>query len=221
MNDILWGERPVFSFSVSYQGHGPYSDSVCWWGETDDFVRNYSLPEAERTILANYLGSVMSTQNYLSLFIENFREMEEPVVVVVFGDHKPWLGNGNSVYKSLGIDLDRGSKEGFYNYWSTRYLLCANDAAKAVIGRDLEGEGPDISPCFLMNVLFDQLGWKGDAYMQAVDQCWREVPVIHAQDMYIRADGNLKAAGQLTEEQAELVRRFRNLEYDRVHHSPS
>ncbi len=221
VNDILWGERPVFSFSVSYQGHGPYSDSVCWWGETDDFVRNYSLPEAERTILANYLGSVMSTQNYLSLFIENFREMEEPVVVVVFGDHKPWLGNGNSVYKSLGIDLDRGSKEGFYNYWSTRYLIWANDAAKAVIGRDLEGEGPDVSPCFLMNVLFDQLGWKGDAYMQAVDQCWREVPVIHAQDMYITADGDLKAAGQLTEEQAELVRRFRNLEYYRVHHFPS
>ena len=45
--------------------------------------------------------------------------------------------------------------------------------------------------------------------------------MIHAQDMYITADGDLKAAGQLTEEQAELVRRFRNLEYYRVHHFPS
>ena len=209
---------PVFSFSVSYQGHGPYDDSVCWWGEVDDIVANHELDQASRTILANYLGSVNSTQYYLSEMVEAWRASGEPVVVVAFGDHKPWLGNGNSVYNALGIDLSGGNKESFYNYWATRYLIWANDAAKEVIGHDVAGVGPDISPCFLMNVLFDRLGWKGDAYMQAVDECWREVPVIHSYGRYITADGELKSSWELTQEQAALVRRFRNLEYYRLRH---
>ena len=53
------------------------------------------------------------------------------------------------------------------------------------------GRGPDISPCFLMNVLFEQLGWTGDAYMQAVEDCWKELPVIHNYGACITAEGEL------------------------------
>ena len=216
VDQIENGGGPVFSFSVSYQGHGPYSDNICWWGEVDDYVANYNLTQEERTILANYLGSVMSTQYYLSEMVDVFRAMDEPIVVVAFGDHKPWLGNSNSVYNALGIDLSRYSAESFYNYWSTRYLIWANDAAKEAIGRDMTGEGPDISPCFLMNVLFEQLGWEGDAYMQAVEECRRELPMIHKQGAFLTADGELTLSP--TEEQSELARRFHNLEYYRAHH---
>ena len=54
------------------------------------------------------------------------------------------------------------------------------------------GTGPDVSPCFLMNVLFEQLGWEGDAYMQAADACRREVPlgVLHRAQV-IDQDGAL------------------------------
>lgn len=209
-------DAPLFSFSVSYQGHGPYGDTQCWWGEVDDFVANDNLTRAERTILANYLGSVMSTQGFLSEMVDEFRAVDEPIVLVVFGDHKPWLGNSNSVYNALGIDLSRMTKDSFYDYWSTRYLIWANDAAKEVIGHDMTGEGPDISPCFLMNVLFEQLGWEGDAYMQAVEECRRELPMIHRYGSYLTADGELTLSP--TEEQAGLARRFRSLEYYRAHH---
>lgn len=212
---------PLFSFSVSYQGHGPYDTGVCWWGEVDDYIANYDLDQNSRDILANYFGSVMDTQRHLMEMVDAFRASDEPIVLVVFGDHKPWLGNGSSVYNALGIDLSRGDKASFYNYWSTRYLIWANDAAKEAIGHDVAGVGPDVSPCFLMNVLFDRLGWKGDAYMQAVDKCWRELPVIHNGNMYITTDGEVKTFSRLTEDQADLVRLFRNLEYYRQrHYSP-
>lgn len=216
VDQIENGGGPLFSFSVSYQGHGPYSDNICWWGEVDNYVANYNLTQEQRTILANYLGSVMSTQYFLSEMVNTFRTMDEPIVVVVFGDHKPWLGNGNSVYDALGIDLSRMSEESFYNYWSTRYLIWANDAAKEAIGNDMVGQGPDVSPCFLMNVLFEQLGWEGDAYMQAVDSCYRELPMVHASGACLTADGELTM--KPAEEQAELVRRFHNLEYYRARH---
>ena len=209
-------DAPLFSFSVSYQGHGPYGDSECWWGRPEDFFSNPDLEPASRYILSNYLGSVMSTQKYLAEMVDAFRQSEEPIVLVVFGDHKPWLGNGNSVYEELGIDLSQESEESFYNYWSTRYLIWANDAAKTALGTDLVGEGPDISPCFLMNVLFEQLGWTGDAYMQVVNQCREALPAIHNYGACLTTDGQL--VRELSEEQAELVRRFECLGYYRVRH---
>ena len=182
----------------------------------EDYFSNTDLEPASRYILSNYLGSVLSTQKYLTEMTDTFRRSDEPIVLVVFGDHKPWLGNGNSVYNDLGIDLSQNSRESFYNYWSTRYLIWANDAAKKALGTDLAGTGPDISPCFLMNVLFEQLGWTGDAYMQAVDQCLEALPVIHNGGMYLTADSRL--VRELSDEQAEWVRRFQSLGYYRVHH---
>ena len=89
----------------------------------------------------SYLGSVMATQRHLADMVDAFRASDEPIVLVVFGDHKPWLGNGNSVYHALGVNLDQDSQEGFYNYWSTPYLIWANDAAKAAVGRDTATSG--------------------------------------------------------------------------------
>ena len=174
------------------------------------------MDDASRYILSNYLGSVLNTQTFLTEMVDAFREREEPIVLVVFGDHKPWLGNGGSAYSALGVDLTQNSVESFYNYWSTPYLLWANDAAKAALGRDFVGQGPDISPCFLMNVLFDQLGWKGDAYMQAVDQYWRQLPVIHADGACMTADGQL--VREPNEGQKEIIRQFQALGYYRIQH---
>ena len=212
----LQDDRPLFSFSVSYQGHGPYGDSECWWGEAEDYIANYDLDSASRFILSNYLGSVKSTQGFLANMVDEFRTLDEPVVLVVFGDHKPWLGNGNSVYEALGVNFDQETEEGFYNYWSTSYLFWANDAAKAVLGADLVGQGPDVSPCFLMDVLFEQLGWQGSAYMQAARECRREVPVIHHYGAYLTAGGGLVRS--LDEQRQALAQRFRYLEYYRAHH---
>lgn len=209
-------DEPLFSFSVSYQGHGPYGDYECWWGEVEDYFSNTDLEPASRYILSNYLGSVLDTQKHLTAMADAFRQSDEPIVLVVFGDHKPWLGNGSSVYADLGIDLTQDTQESFYNYWSTRYLIWANKAAKKVLGTQLTGEGPDISPCFLMNVLFEQLGWAGDTYMQAMEQCWESLPVISSDGACLTADGRL--VRELTEEQAELVRRFQSLGYYRAHH---
>ncbi len=212
----LEDDAPLFSFSVSYQGHGPYGDYECWWGEAEDYIANQNLDSASRYILSNYLGSVLDTQEHLSRMVDAFRNVDEPIVLVVFGDHKPWLGNGNSVYHALGIDLGQETEESFYDYWSTRYLIWANDAAKEILDTDMAGEGPDISPCFLMNLLFQQLGWKGDAYMQAADQYRAELPVIHNSGSCLTADGRLvRTPGK---EESELIRRFQCLGYYRSRH---
>lgn len=210
---------PLFSFSVSYQGHGPYSGEECWWGEVDDFIANHDLDQESRTILSNYFGSLMSTQQELTKMVDAFRASDEPIVLVLFGDHKPWLGNNNAVYNALGIDLSQSDLDSFHDYWATSYLIWANDAAKEQLGTDLVGEGPTISPCFLMNVLFEQLGWEGDAYMQAVESCWKALPVIHVSGSYLTADGTLTRS--LPEGSSDLVKHLTWLSYYRSRHFSS
>jgi hypothetical protein len=41
------------------------------------------------------------------------------VVLVLFGDHKPWAGNAESAYAAAGVSFDVSTVEGFYNYYAT------------------------------------------------------------------------------------------------------
>ena len=54
-----------------------------------------------------------------------------------------------------------------------------NDAAKQILCVDPAGRtGPTISPCYLMNVLFDTLAWgEGPAYLQAMEEELELFPV--------------------------------------------
>ncbi len=198
---------PYFSFNVTYQGHGPYDTETVWRGNhyTDG---RYSTETTN--IVDNYLGSVSDTAAQLSALVDQFRAEDRPVVLVVYGDHKPWLGYNNSAYQELGVNLDTSTVEGFYNYYGTRYLIWANDAAKDVLGQDFLGEGPDVSSCFLMNLLFDYLGWTGDAWAQATTDIWREIPVLTSTGSYIR---NGELTTELDPEGQALLSRYQSLEY--------
>ncbi len=198
---------PYFSFNVTYQGHGPYGTEDVWRG---NHFTDGRYTEETANIVDNYLGSIMDTAEQLRLLLDQFRKETRPVVLVIFGDHKPWLGYSNSAYQELGVNLDTSTSEGFYNYYGTRYLIWANDAAKSLLKNDFTGEGPDISSCFLMNLLFDQCGWTGDAWAQATTDIWREIPVLTDQDRYVR-NGELTA--ELDAEGQEILQTYRSIEY--------
>ncbi len=202
-------DAPYFSFSVTYQGHGPYSTEESTWGS--GFVEPGVYTPATENILNNYFGSVQSTGEEVSAFASALQDREDPVILVVFGDHNPWLGDDNSVYKELGIDLDLSGKQGFLNYYSTRYLIWANDAAKKVLGNGFTGQGPDISPNFLMNQVFSLCGWEGPAFLQYTDSVMEELPVVQTGDMCVTADGEFQR--ELQGEQKELREQLRRVEY--------
>ncbi len=202
-------QAPYFSFSVTYQGHGPYNTGVNDWGQ--DFIQPGKYSQETENIVNNYLGSVKSTSEELAAFVDSYRELDRPVVIVVFGDHNPWMGDGNSAYQEMGIDLGQDHKEGFLNYYSTRYLIWANDAAKKILGNDFAGEGPDISPCFLMNQVFQLCGWDGPAYMQYTDELMADLPVIQPNGTCVTAEGSYLPEPE--GETAERILEFQQVEY--------
>ena len=72
------------------------------------------------------------------------------------------------------------------------------------------GQGPEISPCFMMNVLFDQLGWEGPGYMKLTDEVMAQIPALHNTGRYL-VDGAL--TDTLTASQQTLRDRMACVQY--------
>lgn len=201
-DNILFGEiiklyevnrktgRPYFSFNVTYQNHGPYSSEKL---ALEDYVVNKGYGEEEYNILNNYFSGIYSTNKELKRLIDYFSKVEEPVVVILFGDHNPWLGDKNSVYHMLGINLDLDTEEGFCNYYCTPYIIWGNDRAKEVLDCDFKGEGPTIGPYFLMSEFFDLAGYGGNEFMKASFLLREKIDAAHVNGIY-------KESGRLTKE---------------------
>ena len=146
--------KHVFSFNVSMQGHSPYDEedflfSEKYWDKAD-------CSDLADHVINNYLGSVADTQKYLWDFLSEVNEMDRPVTVVVYGDHKPWLGDGDCVANELSVNLNSGT-EGYINRYSTEYVIWMNDAAKSVIQDFRIGRAGDIQACELLPALLHML----------------------------------------------------------------
>lgn len=202
---------PCFSFSVSYQNHGPYEMKYAV-GVERLTPTNSGLGVETCNILNNYLRGIADTIDAMTGLVADLEALDQPVVLVLFGDHKPWGGNGNSVYTELGVTFDLSTVEGFFDYYSTPYVIWANSAAKQVLGNDFVGEGGDFSPCFLMPEVFDQCGWTGPGFMQLSRQLRDITPLVHVWDLYWK-DGTL--TDFLPETDAAFLSSFLAAQYNR------
>ena len=204
-------DGPCFSFSVAYQNHGPYEWTYTA-GEEYLTPANSGLSEETCHIWNNYLKGVGETIQAMTGLAQELEAMEEPVVLVLFGDHKPWGGNGNTAYLEMGVTFDFATFQGFHDYYSTPYLIWANSAAKAVLGNQFVGEGGDFSPCFLMTEVFDQCGWQGPGFMELSRQVRAISPMIHSQNLFLQ---NGELVGTLPEEDAAFLQSFLGAQYYR------
>lgn len=200
--------KPYFSFNLTYQNHGPYSIKKLYDESYIKIKQEYT--EKEINILNDYLTGIEDTTKQIYNMVNGLKKSEEPVVLILFGDHNPWLGDNNSVYDMLGINLNLDTEEGFYNYYNTPYIIWANDAAKIALGQDFIGEGPTISPCFLMSEFFELAGFKGNEFMQINTDLKNTLNIIHRSKRY-KENGSIIST--LSDTAQQKLDRFTNIEY--------
>lgn len=206
------GGAPLFSFAVSYQNHGPYDTDSAPHAYVS--ARQTGLSEESCNIINNYLNGVKETIGEYVRLTQELERRDTPVVLVLFGDHKPWMGNGGSVYAELGVDFDVSTLTGFRNYYSTPYLIWANSAAKRTLGADFIGDGGEFSPCFLMARLFDECAWDGSGFMQ-LSRTMREIsPLVHERELFLQ-DGVLTSI--LNDTDRSFYLSFLGAQYYREH----
>lgn len=173
----------VFSFSVSYQNHGPYS--VAEDMETPYIPEDSGLTLETRGIIQTYLQGIVHTLEEMERLRQELDAMPEPVVLVLFGDHKPWLGNDYSCYREVEVSFDQSTVDGVFNYFNTPYLIWANQAAQDKLGYVESGESDTISPCFLMNKVFQYCQWEEPAAMDISSEMMEVTPVILQTGRYL------------------------------------
>lgn len=200
-------KKPYMNFSVTYQNHGPYSHEKLT--EKEYLVKKDHYNEEDYNIVNNYMDGINGTGEALEDLMDYFREEDEPTIIVLFGDHNPWLGIDNSAYDMLGIDLDLSNLQGFKNYYQTPYLIWGNPKAKESLNKDFIGEAPTISPNLLMTELFDYLGWEGNEFMQYTSEMKKTIDVNH--DLYFKENGEYKES--LSEEGQKLWDEYIKVEH--------
>ena len=196
----------VFSFHVSLQGHFPYNNDH--FDREDNLWNGSGISDSTRYLLNNYLSMIHETQVILLDELEKLRDNPFPTVVLIYGDHKPWFGD--EVYAELGIPITMETEQGMADYLGTPYLIWANQAAKTILQDDMTGDGPMTSPGYLMNILFDCLGWKGPAFMQFTEEIRGHIPVICTKGGYIE-DGNYTQ--NLSESADKLMTQYQDMQF--------
>ena len=197
---VVSSDEPYFGFSVGRVA-APAND-----GRT--FIAPGTMTEEQLDAINGYLSGVETTVRGISALAEWFDAREEPVVLVVFGDRLPDLGE--EVYAAMGANVSPEKGDGFLNRYGVPYLIHANPAAGHVLNVDVTGEGDTISPCFLFNELFKRLGWGGTAYMKVAGELMDAAPVVHPTSRFITGG---ETAAELGDEAAEKLAFFKNVSF--------
>lgn len=197
---------PYFNFSVTYQNHGPYASNNYEGKEYFfDYNDNYNI-ENYNTI-NQYFSGIKKTDEALKKLIDYFEKEEEPVIVIFFGDHNPYLGDDG--YYDFNIDLDVSNVCGFENYYETPYVIYANASAKKMFNKDFVGKGNTISPIFLMNELFDYCGLSGNEYLNYMSDLKSKIDVVS--NYYYKENGVFIKKEESNYK--DLIKEYNNVNY--------
>ena len=140
---------------------------------------------------------------------------DEPVMLVFFGDHLPYLGDDQLAYRELGFTEDP-AWDALTSY-ETPYVIWANDAGaevldweSMVVKLDLPENG-QLSASFLGAAVLELTGRTGASpWFDFLNQLRREVPVVQKQS-YQLADGTI--TDQLPENLAAEILKWRQWSY--------
>lgn len=203
-----------FTYAVTIQNHMSYTaekygDYVCPEVETTAELS----PEIQ-TAVNVYAEGIRDANAMLEDLTEFYSEQSEPVLLVFFGDHLPYLGDNRQGYAELGLPAASvtGGEDPFAAYTAPVLFWCndaaaeALDFANAIEALDLPADGR-ISACYLGAVVLELTG-RGEVspWFAFLNEMRRELPVLH-NGYYESADGEITT--EPTAEEAALVSRMR------------
>lgn len=176
MERTLVLNKPTFGFYVTIQNHGPYEAAK---DMSNPYISNQlGMNQNTRAVLQTYLNGIVDTLEQIARLEDYLNSREDPVMMVLFGDHMPWAGNSDEVLIDLRGNLDTSTQEGMLNYYGTPFVIWANDAARQVITGEYPSDVGVISNHFLMNILFRTVGWQETAEIAFSSYIMDRLPVI-------------------------------------------
>ena len=213
---------PYFNYTTTIQNHMSYTADKYGAGyEFPPVETSAELSEEAETLLKVYIEGVRDADQMLGDLRDYFAQCEEPVILVYFGDHLPYLGDGRLAYNELGMDMqpDGGDISRFIATYETPYVIWANDAAaeqldweNAVSALDLPEDG-SISACYLGATVLELTGRGASSpWFSYLSEARRELPILHKTVCQL-GDGTLCKQTELSEDQQALIAKMRRWSY--------
>lgn len=196
-------DSPFYLFNVTMQNHGSYDGSTLETGDSvqlEGALAGYSKAE-------QYLNMVRMSDKALKKLIRYFEQVDEPTVIVFFGDHQPDLED--SFYDTLlGTKTENLEGEELEQLYKVPFLIWANyDIEEQTIERT--------SNNYLNTYLADVAGLEKTGYQEFLTDLREEVPCINAYG-YWGSDGNFYEIDDETSPYYNLIHQYNLLEYNNL-----
>lgn len=195
-------DQPFFLFNVTMQSHSSYNQKF------DNFDQQVYLTstQGEYPKTDQYLSLIKATDDAFEDLIGYFETVEEPTIVLMFGDHQPFIED--SFYSEvMGQSISEMDDETQQQRYITRFILWANYDIP-------EGWVDQISMNYLSTLLLQVAGLEMPDYNSYLADLYTRLPVITA--MGCRdAEGNFFQADQSNPVQS-LVQDYRKVAYNNL-----
>lgn len=206
------GGTPQFLFNITMQNHGGYYASDYEWP-----VRVHEVAPVESyddSVIA-YESSVRMADDALRQLISYLETVDEPTVLLFFGDHEPRLSN--EFYSSWFTDENSLNLETTAQLHKTPFFIWGNYD----LNTDAAAKGSTVSLNYLSTVLFQAAGIKLSPYQEYLADLRMEHPVITAR-YFTDAFGS--KIGSTPTAFTDSIREYQWLQYncvfDRAHRIP-
>jgi len=159
------GEK-FFNFTLTMQNHGSYTD--------ENFQNTISAANDQYPKLNQYLSLIKISDSALKDLIEYFSKEDEPTIIVLFGDHQPYVEDEfyNSILSQSFEDIT--SNEATERKFITPFLIWANYD----IDEEAYSNISDLSANYLSSLVLDVAGLQKTPYLQYLDELREEIPII-------------------------------------------
>ena len=158
--------KNFFNFTVTMQNHGSYTD--------ENFENTVVATGGEYPKLNQYLSVLKITDSSFKYLINYFENEEEPTLIVMFGDHQPYVED--EFYNNLLAQnyTDINSREAIEKKYITPYIIWANYD----IDEEKYANLKDISVNYLSSVILDVAGLKKSPYLEFLYELKNKLPII-------------------------------------------
>ncbi len=191
----------TFIFNVTMQNHSGYAQGWNNLERTIDLPANLS---AADSTAEQYFALAKESDEALKELITYYQNLDEPTMVVFFGDHQPPLKN--AFYEELyGKKLSERTTEEVLQQYAVPFFIWANYDIE-------ERQDVVISPNYLGVLTAQMAGLPMTGFMNFLSQMYEELPAITPVG-FVTADGQYLEEEELSEEQQEWLDTYEILNY--------
>ena len=113
-------ETPLFLFNVTMQNHSSYTDAF------DNFTPTIEVEGNNSFALNQYLSLLKESDRSLEQLITYFEQVNDPTIIVFFGDHQPTDSVVSPIYKLNGRSVYSLTEEELRLRYQVPYIIHAN-----------------------------------------------------------------------------------------------